>query len=79
MAAEKTPIDPQRAAVDLLRLERIEAGLLRDIESLRDRHMTFPSVLTERQLERVTAEHQTVVELIEELRSCLGLETTLPD
>jgi hypothetical protein len=78
MAAEKTPLDVQGAAVDLLRLERIGAGLLRDIDSLRDRYVTFPSVLTERQLERAIAEHQTVVGLIDELRGADAPDPILP-
>ena len=68
MAAEKTPIDPQSAAVDLLRLGRIESALVRDIDVLRDRNMAFPSDLTQRKLDKALEEHETVTALIVELR-----------
>lgn len=71
MAAEKTPIDPQSAAVDLLRLGRIESTLLRDIDVLRDRNLTFPSDLTQRKLDKALEEHETVTALIVELRGVL--------
>jgi hypothetical protein len=78
MAAEVNPIDSHEAAVDLLRLERIESGLLRDIDALRDRNLTFPKALTQKQLDRALAEHETVAALIDELRHVLKLDATLP-
>ena len=71
MAAEKTPIDPQSAAIDLLRLGRIESALVRDIDVLRDRNLTFPSELTQRKLDKALEEHETVTTLIDELRAIL--------
>jgi hypothetical protein len=71
MAAERTPIDPHSAAVDLLRLGRIESTLLRDIDVLRDRNLTFPSDLTQRKLDKALEEHETVTALIVELRGIL--------
>ena len=78
MAAEKTPIDPQSAAVDLLRLERIESALVRDIDVLRDRNLTFPSDLTQRKLDKALEEHETVTALMDELRGVLDFGATLP-
>jgi hypothetical protein len=78
MAAEKTPIDRQSAAVDLLRLERIETSLVHDIEVLRDRNMTFPSDLTQRKLDKALEEHETVTALMDELRGVLDVGATLP-
>ena len=71
MSAEKTPIDPQSAAIDLLRLARIESGLVRDIDVLRDRNLTFPSDLTQHKLDKALEEHETVTALIVELRGVL--------
>jgi len=71
MAAEKTPLDPQSAAIDLLRLGRIESALARDIDVLRDRNLTFPSDLTQRKLDKALEEHETVTTLIDELRAIL--------
>ena len=71
MAAEKTPVDPQSAAIDLLRLGRIESALTRDIDVLRDRNLTFPSDLTRRKLDKALEEHETVTTLIDELRAIL--------
>ena len=68
MAAEKKPIDPLSAAVDLLRLERIEHDLARRVEAIRDRSIAFPSDLAQAQLDKLVAEHESVVELVEELR-----------
>jgi hypothetical protein len=71
MAAEKIPLDPQSAAIDLLRLGRIESALTRDIDVLRDRNLTFPSDLTQRKLDKALEEHETVTTLIDELRAIL--------
>jgi len=68
MAAEKTPIDPMSAAVDLLRLRRIEEDLARRVEALRDRNIAFPSPLTQVQLDKLAAEHESVAALVEELK-----------
>jgi hypothetical protein len=76
MAAEKEPINPETAAVDLLRLERIESGLVRELDILRDRNLAFPSELTQRKLDKAVEEHATVTALIEELHGVL--DATLP-
>jgi hypothetical protein len=68
VAAEKKPIDPMTAAVDLLRLERIEHDLVRRVEAVRDRNIAFPSELTQNQLDKLVAEHESVAALVEELK-----------
>lgn len=69
MAAEKTPTDPYLAAVDLLRLERALIALELRIEAVRDRQITFPSELTQLQLDRLIAEHESVSTVVDELRA----------
>jgi hypothetical protein len=78
MAAEKTPIDPVSAAVDLLRLQRIEQDLARRVEAVRDRNIAFPSELTQVQLDKLVAEHESVAALVEELKLFLEPHEALP-
>jgi hypothetical protein len=78
MAAEKTPLDPMSAAVDLLRLQRIEHDLAGRVEALRDRNLTFPSPLTQLQLDKLAAEHESVAALVEELKLFLESHQALP-
>ena len=78
MAAEKTSLDPVSAAVDLLRLQRIEHDLARRVEALRDRNIAFPSPLTQVQLDRLVAEHESVADLVAELKLFLEPHEALP-
>jgi len=78
MAAEKTPIDPVSAAVDLLRLQRIEQDLARRVEAVRDRNIAFPSELTQVQLDKLVAEHESVAALVEELKLLVETHEALP-
>ena len=77
MAAEKTPLDPASASVDLLRLGRAERDLARRVEALRDRNITFPSGLAQHQLDKLVAEHESVVALVDELKLLLESQTAL--
>jgi len=77
MAAEKTPLDPAGAAVDLLRLGRAERDLARRVEALRDRNITFPSELAQHQLDKLVAEHESVVALVDEVKLLLESQTAL--
>jgi hypothetical protein len=78
MAAEKTPIDPVSAAVDLLRLQRIEQDLARRVEAVRDRNIAFPSDLTQVQLDKLVAEHESVAALVEEVKLLVEPHEALP-
>jgi hypothetical protein len=61
----------QEAALDLLRLERLEEELRLRMERVRERHFHYPNATTERQLEQLDEEHGSLRSRIRELRERL--------
>jgi hypothetical protein len=70
VAANPLP-DFHGLALELVRLERREAGLARRLEKVQDRACTFPTPFVARQVTAMEDEHRAMVERIVELQALL--------
>ncbi|MBA3844601.1 MAG: hypothetical protein H0X39_18635 [Actinobacteria bacterium] len=70
MASDELP-DVDEMLLQLVRLERRQPVLERDLARAQDRHATFPNPVAERQVAKLAAELKSVAATVEQLRVSL--------